>query len=299
MTVAVQHRPTVRTAPASTGAPSRRVEPELEFVAGLPLAARHRLAATDLREGWQLGRLCWTLSWLDIKGRYRGSILGPFWLTLSTAVMVASLGVLYSTLFRMNLREYLPFLALSLVLWNFVQTLVSEACTGFTQLEGMIRSVRMPYSLYAARIVLRNLLVLAHNIIVIAVVYAVFRVWPGSMALVALPALLIWLIDSMAIAFALGAFCARFRDVPPIVASVMQIAFFVSPIIWKPELIVHGRRWLPLNPFFSLFEIVRAPLLGSMPGWHMWAAALGYSLLLCGLSWALFVRVRGRLAFWV
>jgi lipopolysaccharide transport system permease protein len=147
--------------------------------------------------------------------------------------------------------------------------------------------------------VLRNLLVLAHNVIVIVVVYAIFGIWPGWVALAALPALLLWLVDSLAAAMLLGAFCARFRDIPPIVASVMQIAFFVSPIIWKPELIEHGRRWLPLNPFFSLFEIVRAPLLTGLPSWQVWAAALGYSLLLCGLSWALFVRVRDRLAFWL
>ena len=65
-------------------------------------------------------RLAWTLGWLDIKLRYRGSMLGPFWLTLSTGIMVGSLGVLYSTLFHMNMHEYLPFLSLSLVLWGFL-----------------------------------------------------------------------------------------------------------------------------------------------------------------------------------
>lgn len=281
-------------------APTRSVdEPAFALSAERPLLARHRLATDDLGAAIRLYRLCWTLAWLDIKGRYRGSVLGPLWLTLSTAVMVAALGFLYSTLFRTNLRDYLPFLALSLVLWGFVQTLVSEACTCFTQEEGMIRSMRMPFFLYAGRIVVRNVLVLAHNVIVIAVVFGIFAIWPGRVALVAAPAMLLWLADSLAIAVALGAFCARFRDIPPIVASVMQIAFFVSPIIWKPELIEHGRRFLPLNPFFSLFEIVRAPLLGTLPSWHVCIAAAGYSAVLCGLSWMLFVRVRGRLAFWL
>ncbi len=287
-------------APSSPVAP-RRTAADVAFAmsADLTLTARHALALRDLREAIRLRRLCWTLAWLDIKGRYRGSVLGPIWLTLSTAVMVASLGLLYSTLFRTNLHDYLPFLALSLVLWTFVQTLVSEACTCFTQEEGMIRSVRMPFFLYAGRIVLRNLLVLAHNIIVIAVVFAIFAIWPGWMALAAVPAMLLWVADSLAISVALGAFCARFRDIPPIVASVMQIAFFVTPIIWKPELISRGRALLPINPFFSLTEVVRAPLLGELPGWETYLSAAGYSLLICGLSWTLFVRVRGRLAFWL
>jgi len=103
--------------------------------------------------------------------------------------------------------------------------------------------MRMPFFLYAGRIVVRNLLVFAHTAIVIAVVFGMFAIWPGWVALASVPAMLLWLADSLAIAVALGAFCARFRDIPPIVASVMQIAFFMSPIIWKPELIEHGRRF--------------------------------------------------------
>lgn len=274
-------------------------EPALVLSAELSLLARHRLARDDLAAAIRLHRLCWVLACLDIKARYRGSLLGPFWLTLSTAVMVGALGFLYSTLFRTDLHEYLPFLALSLVLWGFLQTLVGEACTAFTSQEGMIRAAAMPFFLYAGRIVLRNVLVLAHNIVVIAVVFAIFAIWPGWAALAALPAALVWLVDGIAVAIALGAFCARFRDVPPIVGSVMQIAFFVTPIIWKPELLEHGRRFLPLNPFFSLIEIVRAPLLGALPSWQVWLAATGYSALVCALSWALFVRVRARLAFWI
>jgi len=298
MTLAVQdhgaapaaHRPAIGSA---------RPEPEMLLVAQLPYAARSRQALQDLADGVRLRRLCWTLGWLDIKGRYHGSMLGPLWLTLSTAVMVAALGLLYSTLFNMNLQEYLPFLALSLVLWNFVQTLVTESCTCFTASEGMIRSIRMPFSMYAGRIVVRNVLVLLHNVIVIVVVFAIFRIWPGATALVALPALMLWLVDSLAVAVLLGTFCARFRDVPPIVASVLQIAFFVSPIIWKPELVADHARWLPFNPFFSLFEVVRGPLLGELPNWHVWVAAVFYSMVVCAVSWSLFVRVRGRLAFWI
>jgi lipopolysaccharide transport system permease protein len=262
-------------------------------------AGRQQQAVADVTLGMRLWRLCWTLGWLDIRLRYRGSVLGPFWLTLSTAIMVAALGLLYSTLFRMNLHEYLPFLALSLVLWNFLSALVGDACVAFTGAESMIRSMRMPYFMYAARTVIRNVLVLGHNIVVILAVYAIFDAWPGWHALLVLPAVALWLVDATAVTLLLGAFCARFRDIPPIVASIMQIAFFVSPIIWKPELVEERQHLLPLNPFFSLFEIVRAPLLGHAASPITWVSAIIYSVALCGAAWVLFVRVRGRLAFWV
>jgi lipopolysaccharide transport system permease protein len=277
-----------------------RAAATLDLTPDATWAARHRLAWRDLREAALLWRLCATLSWLDIKLRYRGSMLGPFWLTLSTAVMVGAMGGIYATLFRMNLREYLPFLALSLVLWGFVGTLVTEACTGFTQAEGMIRSVRMPYILYAVRIVLRNLLVLAHNLVVIVAVFALLNAWPGMAALLALPAVALWLVDALALALLLGALCARYRDIPPIVGSVMQMAFFVTPVIWKPELVGASRAWLlPFNPFFALLDVMRTPLLGRVPAAWVYGAAIGYSLLLCAMTWVLFARVRGRIAFWV
>lgn len=261
---------------------------------------RHRLAAADVANAAGLWRLALTLGWFDIRLRYRGSMLGPFWLTLSTAVMVAALGVLYARLFNMELHDYLPFLALSLVLWGVLSTLIAEACTCFTQAEGMIRSMRMPYTLHAIRIVVRNLIVLAHNVVVIVAVYAWVDSWPGWAAFGAIPGVLLWVVDGLAVCLLLGPIGARFRDIPPIVGSIVQIAFFVSPIIWKPELLQGpAARLLWLNPFYTLLEIVRAPLLGAMPNLHVWASALVYSAVLWMAAWFLFARVRNRLAFWV
>jgi lipopolysaccharide transport system permease protein len=271
-----------------------RLHPDLTW------GARHVQAVADLAGGARLWRLAWTLGWFDIRLRYRGSVLGPLWLTLSTAVMVVALGILYSQLFKMEIHDYLPYLAVSLVLWNALNGLVSEACVCFQSAEGMIRSMRMPFTLYAGRVLVRNALILAHNVIVIVAVYAWFDKWPGLYVLEAIPGLLLWILDALAACLLLGALCARFRDIPPIVGSVMQIAFFISPILWKPELLgPAARTWLPLNPFYVLLEIVRSPLLGERVGGLTWAAALAFSLALAGLAWLAFVRVRSRLAFWV
>ena len=139
---------------------------------------------------WRLGV---TLGWLDIRLRYRGSMLGPFWLTISTAVMVGSLGVLYATLFHMNLREYLPFIALSQVLWGFISGMIGDGCTCFTQAEGTIRSMRMPFFVHAVRCLVRNVLILAHNVVVIAVVSILLKINPGWGGFLAVPALALWI----------------------------------------------------------------------------------------------------------
>nr|WP_294507188.1 ABC transporter permease [uncultured Rhodopila sp.] len=272
----------------------------LDLKADMSASSRHRLAIDDLVRGARLWRLAFALGWLDIRLRYRGSMLGPFWLTISTGVMVAALGVLYSTLFKMDISDYLPFLALSQVLWGFLSALVSEGCTTFTEAESVIRSVRMPFSVFAARTLIRNTIVLGHNILVIVVTFAIFSRWPGWEGLMAIPGLLLWIVDALALTLLLGAFCARFRDIQPIVNSVMQIMFFVTPVIWKPEQLGTGMAKLPLNPFFDLLEIVRGPLLGGGAlTTTAWLGAIGFSLMLCVVSWAFFTRARGRITFWI
>ena len=275
-------------------------EAEMVLLSNLTYGGRQRLAREDLMEGLRLSRLFRSLGWLDIKTRYRGSALGPFWLTLSMAVQAGTMGVLYAVLFHMKLHDFLPFITLSLVLWGFLSSLITDACIVFTQAEGTIRSMRMPFFVFAGQSIFRNILVLAHNLIVIVVVFAVFRIWPGAAVLAVLPALALWLVDAFAVTILLGAFCARFRDVPPIVGSIMQIAFYVSPIMWKPEqLPALQRSWLVYDPFYSLFEIVRAPLLGQMPHADVWISASVCSVVLCVVAWLGFVRVRSRIAFWI
>ena len=271
----------------------------LDLRADMSFSARQTLSVSDIVKGCRLWRLAWTLGWLDIKLRYRGSMLGPLWLTLSTGIMVGALGLLYSSLFHMNLHEYLPFLSLSMVLWGFLSAVVSEACTTFTDAEGVIRSVRMPFFLFSARVVIRNLLALAHNIVVIVVVFVLLSVAPGWSALLAIPGLLLWLVDALALSLLLGSFCARFRDIQPIVNSLMQIAFFMTPVIWKPE--QAGRRFFLLqpNPFFDLLQVVRAPMLGTPADARTWLYALLYSSALLAIAWLFFIRARGRVTFWL
>jgi hypothetical protein len=170
-----------------------------------------------------------------------------------------------------------------MVLWGFLASVVSEACTAFTESEGIVRAVRMPFFLFAQRLLIRNVLVLAHNILVIAVVDAVFQVWPGWHGLLAIPGLLLWGIDSLALVLLFGTFCARFRDILPIVASVMQIAFFMSPVIWTPEQLGRARRCchatLSSTCWRSCGRRCWAHRLACMSGWGPGCTALS-----CGAS---------------
>jgi len=256
-------------------------------------------ALDDLRAGLSRWRLAAALARLDIRNRYRGSVLGPFWLTLSTAVMVTGIGLLYSTLFRMSLQEYLPFLVVSIIVWTTISQTVSDACTSLIHSEGVIRQMPLPYTVHVLRFVIRNAVIAAHSLPLILVVFVIFGVYPGIEGLLALPGLMLIVVNSFAIGLFLGMICARFRDIQQIVASFMQLAFFLSPVLWKPALLGHWQVLLPLNPFYVLMETVRGPLVeGGAPA-LIWGGALAYTALSCTVAFVFFVRFRGRIAFWV
>ncbi|MFL1463231.1 ABC transporter permease [Roseococcus sp. DSY-14] len=256
-------------------------------------------ALADLGGGWRLRRLAWALAWLDTRNRYRGSVFGPFWLTFTTAAMVGGLGLLYSTLLKLELRDYLPFLAVSLILWNMLAQIANEACLTFTNAEAIIRQMRLPYTVHVLRIVFRNAISAAHSLPLILLVFLLCGHLPGPEAVLAVPGLMLVAVCALSGALLLGMLCARFRDIPPIVANVMQLAFFMSPVLWKPELLGAGQRWLFLNPFYVVMEVVRGPLVEGGAPLAIWAAAVFFTAALAVLAGVFFVRFRARLAFWI
>ena len=269
------------------------------YVADAARPRRLERALEDLSTGFARWHLAAALARLDIRNRYRGSVLGPFWLSLSTAIMVVALGLLYSTLFTLPLGEYLPYLAVGLIVWGLVSQTVTDACECLISAEGIIRQLPLPYTVHALRCVFRNAAIAAHSLPLIVVVFAVFGHLPGPEALLSFVGLTLVGANAFALAIVLGMVCARFRDIPPIVGSMLQLAFFMSPVLWKPELLGDRRVWLPLNPFYTLMETVRGPLVeGGAPA-AVWASAIGFTLVSCALAFAFFVRFRSRIAFWV
>ncbi|MFH5925517.1 ABC transporter permease [Roseomonas xinghualingensis] len=260
---------------------------------------RKEAALADLREGLASWRLAWALARLDLRNRYRGSIIGPFWMTLSTVLMVAGLGLLYSRLLGLSLTDYLPHLTVSLVVWNTISIMVTDACTTMTGAEGVIRQLRVPFTVHAMRTVFRNALTAAHSLPLVLAVLLIFQQIPGPEGLLALPGLVLLLTNAFFASMLLGMACARFRDIGPIVANVMQLSFFLTPILWKPELLKNLAVYLPLNPFYAVLETIRGPLVEGGGAPLTWLAAVLYTLLFGAIAMAFFVRFRGRLAFWV
>jgi lipopolysaccharide transport system permease protein len=98
----------------------------------------------------------------------------------------------------------------------------------------------------------------------------------------------------------LGAIAARFRDVPMIIASIMQISFFITPVMWRPDQLTERAQWLVhLNPLASYLEILRQPLLGHTASLQAWLTACAM-LCVLGIAFvALYRHVRRRIVYWL
>src|SRR5882672_9654328 len=145
------------------------------------------MALSDLSTGLAMWPLWMRLGWNDILQRYRRSMLGPFWLTASMAIMVIALGVLYAELFNTPIHDFLPFLCVGLLVWNLISSFLTEGGALFTGAESYIKQIRLPYSVYVFRSSWSKLIIFAHNFVIYFGILLYFAIWPGAVILLAIP----------------------------------------------------------------------------------------------------------------
>ena len=257
-------------------------------------------AVSDIVEGFRQNWLWVRLAHQDMRLRYRGSVLGPFWQTLTTAIMIGAMGFIYAKLFHTEIENYLPMLAVGLILWQFSAGMITEGCGTFDTVRGIIQQVKLPFSLHACRLVYRNVLVLAHNFIIVPVVLIIFPHPIEWLRLLELgPGFVLITINGVAVSVLLGMISARFRDVPPIVANIVQVVFFVTPIFWPASALGEYRSFATLNPLYPAIDVIRAPLLGQPTEPYSWTILIMVTAVNCAVSFLFFSRFRSRIAFWV
>jgi ABC-type polysaccharide/polyol phosphate export permease len=242
----------------------------------------------------------WTiLGWDDVRQRYRRSVLGPFWITLSTAVFILLLGVIYSRLFHTDIATYIPYLAAGLPLWGFISQTTNESCMAFHEGGRLMKQIKLPLSVYILRVIWRNLIIFLHTIVIFIPVAIVFKVAPNMATLLVLPALFLVCINMIWLATLLAVLSTRYRDMMPIVATGVQIMMFVTPIMWTKNSLNGDNYIAQINPIYHLIDLVRAPMLGTTPALLSWLIVAGMAIVGSALAIALLVSKSRRIVFWV
>jgi len=235
----------------------------------------------------------------DTKLRYRRSIIGPWWVAISTGAMVLMLGFLWSHIFNQAIDTYLPYFAIGFVVWGWMSSQVLDSASGYFQFQGTIKQIKLPFPIFNLRCNLRQGIILLHNSLIIALVLLLVGHGLSFLSLIAIPNLLLIQFNLTLLSIVIAIFCSRYQDMTQVVNVVTQIVFFFTPILWQIDSIKNKAYLAEWNPIYHWIELIRAPLLGVLPTLsdYLWSI---FSLIgLAFLATYYLGRYRSRIAFWL
>lgn len=239
------------------------------------------------------------LAWIDIRGRYRRTFLGPFWSVLNSLIFIGVIGSIYRFLWQASIEDFLPFLAAGYFTWMFFSACISESCASLTAYGETIKTVKVPPFAMIMRVIVRNIIVMAHNLLIFVFIAAIFST-SLLFAPLAVIGLLIVATACTGLGFLAAMISARYRDIQQVVTSLLQILFFSTPIIWSEKLLPSEASILAdINPVFHLLVIVRDPLLGNLPPVTSYGVALVVAALSIVLAEYYYTRCQRYLPFWI
>ncbi|WP_394167743.1 ABC transporter permease [Photobacterium piscicola] len=245
---------------------------------------------------WEL----WTtLGWLELRQRYKRSIVGPFWITLSMGILILALGVIYGELFKMELKTYLPMLAIGLVFWTFMSNIINEGSTAFISSATYISQLPTTKFIYILQVFWRNLMMLCHNIVIVLAVLIYFDTLTLSSIPLFLVGFFIVIINLIWVALFLAILSVRFRDIPQIVTSIMQVVFYITPILFSGQMLAKYSVLLQFNPFSWFIDMLRSPLLSENVNPQSYISSI--ILAIVGIIFTLFMfsRTKNKISYWV
>lgn len=258
------------------------------------------IAVRDLSDGFRKTPIGFLLAWQEIKQRYHRTVLGPIWITLNTGAFVFALGLVFSALLGNDISVFLPFLATGIVTWTMIAGILSEAPGTFVSSQHILRSLSFPYTLFLLRLLFRNAIIFAHNLIIIAIVVVIFPISFGAETFLVLAGFLLLLGNCLWMALILAVVGTRFRDISQFVATALQFLFFLTPLVWERNILKGGKLyWVDANPFFHMIELVRAPILGGVPSELTIIYACAMLVIGSLVSILVFARYRASLAYWL
>lgn len=278
-------------------------------------------ALQDIRDGAVQRELWAHLGWQDIRQRYRRSVIGPLWITITMGVTALGLGILYAVLFKHPIAVFLPYVTTGFIVWGFINGTLTEGMSTFISNEGLIKHLPAPLTVYVLRTVWRQTLMLLHNLIVYVVVVTIFftsldhpyrldeagQLHPGLglWSLLGIPAFGLLALNATWLALLFGIISTRYRDIPQVVNSIIQLAFYLTPIVWSPDDLFGsgGNHWakvvFQLNPLYHFVQIMRAPLTGQhVSGWS-WIVVGAITVVGWALALVVMRNYRARVSYWV
>lgn len=239
-------------------------------------------------------------AYANIKARYKRTTLGPFWLTISAAITILILGLIWGSVFNADLTTFFPYVTVGFITWGFISALILESPLLFFEQSTIMKNIKLPIFYYVSMFLIKNLIIYAHNFVVIVFVMMFFQVPITIYTLLFIPNLLLLLCISYFSVVVLSIMSSRFHDIHPIINSITMLIFLMTPILWEPSAVIGKRAFLvEFNPFFHFIQLIREPLLGRAPTMMNYLFSVAMLVIVGITATYLLKQYRHRLVFWV
>ena len=218
------------------------------------------------------------------------------------AVTVAAIGVVFGTIFETPMNVFLPYLASGLIIWGLIAGVINDGNQAFISAESMIKQLPLPKLVYLIRVVWRNLIVSAHNLVILPAVIVIVGGETGWASIVWPLGLLLTVISVSGLALIFAIVATRYRDLPPIINAVLTVAFYITPVIWIKEALQNNELvnlMVGLNPLYHLLQVARLPLIGQYPTLDNWIWSGISGLIFWLVAAVMFRKYEKRIAYWV
>ena len=260
-----------------------------------------RGGVNDISLGLHRWQDWWTLSWFEVRGRYRRTYLGPWWITLQQVVFVAGLSLLFGLLLGQDLKTYVPYVAIGFLCFSWMTGMIQQGAASIIGGAAQIKTSPGPMSIFSLRVVAGSTIQFLHDLFVIVLVVVIFQVHLSA-SLVLFPlAFVVIVVNGLALSLWLGPLVARYRDVGEIIDSLVRILFFFTPIFWTASDLDATQRialagW---NPLAYLLNLIRSPLIGE---WPSQATLIGCAVITAvniAIALRYFSRKRTQVVYWL
>lgn len=241
---------------------------------------------------WRCRYFWLSLVKMDLRTRYRGSALGIGWSLLHPIAMTIILCIVFGSLFDMKLSFFAPFVMAGLTFWSYISAVTIGGCQCFFQGEAYIRQYPAPMAIYPLRHMLAASFHFCLALLMVVILGGVFHGYTSFWPLVSLlPTLLLLMVSGWSLATLFGLANVRFRDTNHLSEIGLQILFYITPVMYPPELLAKRHvGWITdFNPLVPFLTLLRQPVVESQvpDGATFLAAALVTAVLATAASFAL------------
>ena len=254
-----------------------------------------------LHDSWRYRELVWALAMKELKVRYKRSVLGFLWALLNPMLLMLVLTVVFSTIFGASIPHYAVFILSALLPWTFFSQSLAYGAESVVGNADLIKKVRVPKSIFVLAAVTSNMINLLLSFIpLILIVFAVGQPFHATWAYLPVPMLAL-LIFTLGASFFFATANVFYRDVAHILQVILQVWFYLTPILYKTELFPVKWRWLfKLNPVIFVINGFRLSVYdGMLPRLQSVGASFACGLLALVIGYSIFRRYQDRFVFYL